>query len=256
MAQNAPPAMSAVRSLPGVNRTWRRLISINGCQLDLYARGVGWSDECPWRDIFCLLAEYCSRCCLFRMHICRNCQLRTGQIPICPSSAFIPIGNGRSALFTTRASRRSFLRRSRTRMPASRPRQRSPTSRPRRRCGRHLHSCNHPMPSSYNDPNQKRRNRSCNANAKLRRDAWRRRWSWWRGNRNLAFLATASGEQANWHACRASSIVVGPQLGAVGFRSWIIGTDHGRISQWCLRLAPFRPAAAITACPLSGDERT
>jgi len=31
-----------------------------------------------------LLVECCSRYCLFRMPICSNCRLPTGQIPICP----------------------------------------------------------------------------------------------------------------------------------------------------------------------------
>ena len=54
-----------------------------------------------------------------------------------------------------------------------------------------------------NHPIQKSRNRSCNENAKLQRDARRRRWSWWSSNRNLVCLATASGEQINWRACKA-----------------------------------------------------
>jgi hypothetical protein len=150
-----------------------------------------WSDECLSRDIFSLLAECCSRCCLFRMPVCRNCRLATGQISICPLSVSIPIRNGRSALFTIPTSRRSFLRTSRTQI-ASRLLQRSPTPPPRR--GRHLHSCNHPMPTSYSHPIQKSGNRRCNANARLRRDPRRRPQSGWHSDPNLVSLGEASGE--------------------------------------------------------------
>jgi hypothetical protein len=44
------------------------------------------------------------------------------------------------------------------------------------------------MPTSYKHWIQKSENRSCNANAKLQRNARRRLHSWWRGNRNLAGL--------------------------------------------------------------------
>ena len=41
--------------------------------------GGKWSEECPWRDIFYMLAQHCSRCCLFRINTFRNCGLKTGQ---------------------------------------------------------------------------------------------------------------------------------------------------------------------------------
>ena len=55
---------------------------------------------------------------------------------------FIPIANGRSALFSTPASRPSRPLKLRRRRPAFRRRRRSPTSRPRRACATRLRSCN------------------------------------------------------------------------------------------------------------------
>jgi len=60
---------------------------------------------------------------LFWMHIFRNRRLRTGPARVRTSSVFIPIGNGRSALLTIRASRQSFPCRSRARRSAPTPRQ-------------------------------------------------------------------------------------------------------------------------------------
>jgi hypothetical protein len=181
-----------------------------GARMEHCSKGR-WSDECLWCDIFSLLAECCSRCCSFRMAICRNCRLPTGQIPICPSSASIPIGNGRSALFTTRASRRSSLHTSRTQI-ASRLRQRSPTSRPRR--GRHLHNCNHPMPSSYRHPIQKSGNRLCNASVRSRKDPRRRPQSGWRSDPNLASLGEAPGE---WRAHNVLNSISGLTCRRLGY---------------------------------------
>jgi hypothetical protein len=107
------------------------------------------------------------------------------------TSAFIPIGNGRSALFTTPGYRPSPLRRARIRSKAQRPRQQSPL--PSRGSRGHLRNCHRLMQTSCNHPIQKSANRSCNANEKLRRDTHRRLCSWSRGNRDLAGLAI--GEQ-------------------------------------------------------------
>jgi hypothetical protein len=176
-----------------------------------------WSDECLWRDTFSLWAGCCSRCCLFRMPICRNCRLPPGQIPTYPLSASIPIGNGRSALFTIPISRRSFLRTSRTQI-ASRLRQRSPM--PRSRRWRHLLSCKHPMPTSYGHPIPKSGNRRCNANAKLRSDPRRRPQSSWRSDPNLAFLGEASGEQRADKVLSSIKGLIGRHLGASMEGSW------------------------------------
>src|SRR6266403_2828180 len=77
----------------------------------------------------------------------------------------------------------------------------------RRWSGKHLHSCNRPMPISYNGPIRKSENRSCNVNAKeLQRDKRRRLRASWRGNRSLVGLATACGEQ---HLARTLTRVPG-----------------------------------------------
>jgi hypothetical protein len=77
---------------------------------------------------------------------CRECGLASAP------SIFNPLRNCRSALFTTLAFQRSFLRRPRTLRRISQPRRWSPTSQPPR--GRHLRSPGHQMPSSCNDPIQ------------------------------------------------------------------------------------------------------
>ena len=153
--------------------------------------GGRWSGGCPSRDIFSVLVECCSRCCLLWTHIFRNCRLRTGPIRFLTTSAFTPIRNCRSALFTTPASRPSPLRRSRGRSKAPRRGQQSP--RPSRGRRRHLRSCHRLLQTSCNHPIQKGANRSCNASAKIQNDTRRRLCSWSRGNRDLAGLAI--GEQ-------------------------------------------------------------
>jgi hypothetical protein len=153
--------------------------------------GGRWSGGCPSRDIFSMLVAYCSRCYLLRRHIFRNCRLHTGSIRILTASAFIPIGNGRSALFTTPASQPSPLRRSRVRSKAPRRRQQSPL--PGRGSRRHLGNCHRLMPIFCKHPIQKSDSRTSNASAKLQDDTRRRLCSWWHGNRDLAGLAI--GEQ-------------------------------------------------------------
>jgi hypothetical protein len=130
----------------------------------------------------------------------------------CPLSASIPIGNGRSALFTIRTSRRSFLHTSQTQI-ASRLRQRSPTSRPRG--GKHLHSCSPPMPSSYRHPIRKSGDRRCNASARLRRDPRRRPQSCWRSDPNLVSLGEASGEQRVYNVLSSISGSISRRLEAL-----------------------------------------
>jgi hypothetical protein len=148
--------------------------------------------KCLWRDIFCLSAECCSRCCLWWMPLCRSCRLRmpTGRIrrSANPSSEFIPIGNGPSASFSTPASRRSCQRSPQRRRLLSRrrhPQPSSPTPRQKRASARHLHSSCRLSPKS--------RNRSCNGNARLQSIALPRRWFRSRNNRDLGSLTTAHG---------------------------------------------------------------
>jgi hypothetical protein len=124
-------------------------------------------------------------------------------MPLCLSSAFIPNGKGRSASFTIRATRPSFLPRSPAVRPRARARRRSPTSLSMRGCKRHLRRCNHPMPSSHNRPIQKSENRGWNTRPRLQGDTRRRSLSWRRGNRNLVGSGAAPGGEVNQRACRA-----------------------------------------------------
>jgi hypothetical protein len=153
--------------------------------------GGKWSGGCLSRDIFSMLAEHCSRCCLLRMHTFRSCRLRTGLIRFLTTSAFRLSRNGRSALFTTPASRPSPLRRSRGRSKEPRRRQRSPL--PSRGRRKHLRNCHRLIPIFCKHPIQKSDSRTSNASAELQDDTRRCLCSWWRGNRNLAGLAI--GEQ-------------------------------------------------------------
>src|SRR5258706_13706169 len=108
-----------------------------------------------------------------------------------------PDQNGRSASFTIPACLPPFPRRSRTWRPTSPARQGSVTS-SKRWSGKHLRSCDRPMPISYNGPIQKSENRSCNVNAKkLQRGKRLRLRVSWRGNRSFVGLATTCGESIN-----------------------------------------------------------
>jgi hypothetical protein len=153
--------------------------------------GGRWSGGCPSRDIFAMLVEYCSLCYLLRMHTFRNCPLRTGPIRFLTTSTFAPIRNGRSALFTTLASRPGPHRRSRGRSKEPRRRQRSPL--PSRWSRKHLRNCHRLIPIFCKHPIQKNNSRTSNASAELQDDTRGRLCSWWRGNRDLAGLAI--GEQ-------------------------------------------------------------
>src|SRR5258708_10625550 len=112
----------------------------------------------PLTRYFCFVGGILLALLLISDAFFRNYRLRTALIRFRTSSAFTPIGNGRSALSTTPASRPSPLRRSRAWRKAPQPRQRSRL--PRRGNGRHLRNCNHLMPTSYNHPIQESENRN------------------------------------------------------------------------------------------------
>jgi hypothetical protein len=159
-------------------------------------QGGRWSNECLSRDIFSTLAEFCSRCCLFWIHISRKPRSRRERMAICRSSAFIPKGNGRSASFSTPTCLRSFLHGSQAMRAASHPRQRPPMSLSGRGSGRHLRRCNHPMPGNHNRPTQEG-NRDCNTRPKPQECTRCRSLSWRSGNRNLVGSGTACGGEVN-----------------------------------------------------------
>jgi hypothetical protein len=150
--------------------------TVAGSTLD----GGRWSGGCPSRDISSMSVACCSRCCLLRMHVFRNCRLHAGPIGLLTASAFIPIGNCRSALFTTPASPPLPLHGARVRHKALHPRQQSPL--PSRGSTRYLRNCQCPMPISCNYLIQKSDSRSSNASAKWRRDTHRHLCCWLRGN--------------------------------------------------------------------------
>lgn len=127
---------------------------------------------------------------------------------ICPSSTFIPIGNGRSALFTILVSRRSFLRRRQTKRLLSRTQPRPPTSLRGGESGRHSLRCERPNRTSYNHLIRKGENRSCNAKAKSQSAAPHRRWFRWRGKPSSVGFATASGERAAVASLERASCIV------------------------------------------------
>jgi len=165
------------------------------------------------------------------MRTFRKCRFRTGEILVRPSFTFIPTRNGRSALFTIPASRPSFPRRGRTSKRMSRP-----PMPPLPQSGRHLHNCN--RQASY--PMPKSENRSCNANAKLQRNAPPRLHSLQRGKCNLAGLATACGERLDGSYRPFETMSLTLSIGHAGcgwFSLFLIGRDcSGRLLRQGLRL--------------------
>jgi len=140
-------------------------------------------------------AEPCSRCCLLRISVCRNCQLAGAQISICPRSAFIPIRNGRTGSFTIPAVRRLLLLSPGKRRSTSRLRLRSLMARPRH--GTRLRNCNHPRPIIRSLQIGESGSRSPSASA-WQRGMHRRPRAWHGGSRNLAGLVRAlrSGDES------------------------------------------------------------
>ena len=94
-----------------------------------------------------------------------------GHLPMCPSSVFIRTGNGRSALSSIPAFRRSFLLRSPAVSRASCLRKRAAMSQARRGNVRRSRRCSHPTRSR---PNQESRNQNRNARAGSHGDTCRR----------------------------------------------------------------------------------
>jgi hypothetical protein len=184
------------------------------------------SDECPWRDIFTLSAACCSRCCSFWTRVFQNPRSWRKQKSICPSFVFIQIGNGRSALCTIPASRRSFRRRSQVQRASSRRPKRLQTLLPVRKSGRRLRGCHLPL-TDCRHPTQKCQNQNRGIIVKWPGDACRRPDSRWHATRNLVGSAGASGESGK--AGPISAIVQRDQLGDAGGALAAFDFDHHAI---------------------------
>jgi hypothetical protein len=132
------------------------------------------------------------------MRISRRSRYVKKQLPICPSFVFIPSGNGRSALSSIPAFRRSFLLRSRAVSRASCLRKRAAMSQSRRGNVKPSRRCSHPTRSR---PNQESRNQNRSAKAGSHADTCRR-ISRQRRSGNLAGLVRVPGEGVKQRTAR------------------------------------------------------